>query len=164
MLVLKLTIDMKQYLLDTFNFNDAANKQMLQKIKILPDTEKAIKYFSHLINSQNKWIERIVQNPEALQMNWWEPLYTLDELEEKWNSSLQRWLDYIAVKTEEELHTEVIFTGYDGAKWAATPADIALQLNYHSIHHRAQLQTIVRKQGIEPDFIDYIGTKYRRLG
>ena len=41
--------------------------------------------------------------------------------------------------------------------------DIALQLNYHSIHHRAQIQSIIRKQGIEPDFVDYIGTVYRKL-
>ncbi len=155
---------MKQYLLDTFKFNDAANKQMLQKIKILPDKETGIKYLSHLINSQNKWLERILQNPEALQMSWWGPVYTLNELEEKWNSSVQRWINYIASKTDDELNTEVTFTGFDGAKWAAVITDIALQLNYHSIHHRAQLQTIIRSQGVEPDFIDYIGTKYRRLG
>jgi len=64
---------------------------------------------------------------------------------------------------EEELSTEVTFTGFDGGLYAATPKDIALQLNYHSIHHRAQMQTIIRKQGVEPDFVDYIGTKYRKL-
>jgi uncharacterized damage-inducible protein DinB len=41
--------------------------------------------------------------------------------------------------------------------------DIALQLNYHSIHHRAQMQVLIRQQGMEPDFIDYIGTKYRKV-
>ena len=41
--------------------------------------------------------------------------------------------------------------------------DIALQLNYHSIHHRAQMQMLIRQQGIEPDFIDYIGTKYKKV-
>ena len=112
---------MKQYLSDAFKFNDAANKQMLQKIKLLPDKEPGIKYLSHLINSQNKWLERILRNPEAQQMDWWNPVYLLDELEVKWNSSVQRWLDYIASKTEEELYTEVMFTGYDDAKWTATP-------------------------------------------
>jgi uncharacterized damage-inducible protein DinB len=41
--------------------------------------------------------------------------------------------------------------------------DIALQLNYHAIHHRAQIQVLIRQQGLEPDFIDYIGTKYHKL-
>jgi len=85
-------------------------------------------------------------------------------LETEWNKSLQLWLQYINGLTEEELKREVEFTGFDGARWAATPWDIALQLNYHSIHHRAQIQTIIRQQGLEPDFVDYIGTRYRRIG
>ena len=51
-----------------------------------------------------------------------------------------------------------------GATWTARLADIARQLNFHSIHHRAQIQMLIRAQGIEPDFVDYIGTRYRRLG
>jgi uncharacterized damage-inducible protein DinB len=66
-------------------------------------------------------------------------------------------------KTEEEIFAEVEFTGYDGGRWKARLIDIALQLNYHSIHHRAQMQMLIRQQGIEPDFIDYIGTKYKKL-
>jgi uncharacterized damage-inducible protein DinB len=96
-------------------------------------------------------------------MDWWEPIYRLEELEQKWNESLGQWVNLLETITEEELIEEKKFIGYDGAHWAATLKDIALQLNYHSIHHRAQIQTIIRKQGLEPDFVDYIGTKYKRL-
>ena len=154
---------MKQYLLDSFMFNSTANKKMLSKIRTLPDKEQCIKYFSHLINSQYKWMARLLQNPKAAEMSWWDPVYPLEELEGEWDKSLALWMDYIHSKTEAELEQEVIFTGFDGSRWAASPKDIALQLNYHSIHHRAQMQTIIRGQNIEPDFIDYIGTKYRRL-
>jgi len=41
----------------------------------------------------------------------------------------------------------VEFIGYDGAKWKAELVDIALQLIYHSIHHRAQMQMLIRQQG-----------------
>lgn len=155
---------MKQYLLETFHFNDAANKAMLEKIKQLPDATECIRYLSHLINSQKKWMARIQQDPAAPQMSWWDPVYAYDDLAAEWNNSLQPWLDLIAGSTEQQLFEEVEFTGYDGARWAAKPVDIALQLNYHSIHHRAQMQLFIRAQGVEPDFIDYIGTKYRRLG
>jgi uncharacterized damage-inducible protein DinB len=154
----------KQYLTDTFHFNDGANREMMKKLTSLPDKTMVLKHLSHLINSQNKWMERIIQNPEANTLSWWDPVYAEEELLLKWETSVQRWLDFIASKSEEELNTEVIFTGFDGAQWAATPADIALQLNYHSIHHRAQIQLFIREQGVEPDFIDYIGTKYRRIG
>ena len=152
-----------QYLLDTFQFNDNANRQMIEKIKQLPDKKEAIKYMSHLANSQYKWMARIMQDPNAPKMDWWEPLYNLEELETEWTKSLQLWINYLENKTDEEISREVNFIGFDGSLYAATPKDIMLQLNYHSIHHRAQIQTLIRQQGQQPDFIDYIGTVYRKL-
>jgi len=154
---------MIKYLLDTFSYNDLTNRKLLSKIAELPDKQEAIKLFSHLINSQYKWMARITHDPRAKKMSWWDPMYTEDQLEQEWTKSLALWINYLKSQTEKELDTEVTFVGIDGSKWAATPKDIALQLNYHSIHHRAQIQTLIRKQGLEPDFVDYIGTKYRRL-
>jgi len=156
-------MQLNAYLIETFNYNDQTNKKLLGKIKMLNDQTEAIKLFSHLINSQYKWMARIKQDPIAPQLSWWEPVFHFDELEVEWTKSLTPWLEYIAKKREEELSTEVSFIGFDKAWWAATPKDIALQLNYHSIHHRAQIQTIIRQQGFEPDFVDYIGTRYRKL-
>lgn len=156
-------MQMREYLLSTFRYNDATNRKLIDKIRSLPDKERSIRYFSHLINSQYKWMARINQDPKAPGMSWWDPVYELEHLEIEWERSLSLCVNFIEGLTEEQLFEEVIFTGFDGAKWAATPVDIALQLNYHSIHHRAQIQTLIREQGIEPDFVDYIGTKYRRI-
>ncbi len=154
---------MKEYLIETFLFNDGMNKNMLKKITELTDKEGCVKYFSHLINSQNKWMTRIVDDETARTMSWWDPVYQFEKLEGKWNESLQIWIDYLHDKTEQEIFDEVEFTGYDGGRWKARLIDIALQLNYHSIHHRAQMQMLIRQQGKEPEFIDYIGTKYKKL-
>jgi uncharacterized damage-inducible protein DinB len=154
---------MRDYLLDTFRYNDSTNRKLLKKINLLPEKTPSTRYFSHLINSQYKWMARINQDPMAPEMSWWDPVYPFDHLEEEWQKSLEPWINYIQSMTDEELNTEVSFTGFDGDRWAATPLDIALQLNYHSIHHRAQIQTLIREQGIEPDFVDYIGTKYRKI-
>jgi uncharacterized damage-inducible protein DinB len=156
-------MNLKDYLIDTFSFNSTANKNLLKKIQQLADKENSIKLFSHLINSQYKWMARILKDPKAPTMSWWDPVYEFDQIEMEWEKCLKLWTDYIQPKTEEELCTEVQFTGFDGGTWAATPKDIAIQLNYHSIHHRAQIQTLIRQQGLEPDFVDYIGTKYRKL-
>ena len=154
---------MKTYLMNTFNYNSAANKRLLEKIKLLPVKEECVKLFSHLANCQYKWMARIKQDEGASEMSWWEPVYDLEALESEWEKSLDQWIKYIDVTTEEALSTEVTFIGFDGGIYAATPMDIALQLNYHSIHHRAQMQTMIRQQGLEPDFLDYIGTKFRKL-
>ena len=158
------TMELKNYLVEAFRYNDITNKKLLLKIKLLDDEDESVKFFSHIINCQYKWLARIMQDPNAYQMSWWDPVYGIYQLEDEWNKSLELWLDYIDATSEEQLLTEVEFTGFDGARWAATPKDIILQLNYHSVHHRAQIQTIIRQQGGEPDFVDYIGTKYRRIG
>ncbi len=154
---------MKNYLMDTFKYNDDANKKLLNKIKLLGNKGESVKFFSHLINSQDKWMARIMHDPAAKKMSWWEPLYDFEKLEDEWTKSLNTWIDYISSKTEEELSEAVKFVGFDDTVWEATQQDIALQLNYHSIHHRAQIQTLIRQQGIEPDYLDYIGTKYKKL-
>lgn len=156
-------MSMKQYLIETFLFNDSMNKNMLKKINELTDRRGCVKHFSHLVNSQNKWMARITQNEKAPEMSWWDPVYPFKKLGERWNESLQAWISYLQNKTEEEIFEEAEFTGYDGGRWRARLIDIALQLNYHSIHHRAQMQMLIRQQGIEPDFIDYIGTKYKKV-
>lgn len=154
---------MKDYLTDTFRYNDFANTKLVEKIRLLPDKTEAIKLVSHLANCQYKWMARITGDPRAVEMSWWEPVYVIDDLIPEWKKSLQPWIDYINAHSDEALSREVTFTGFDGGTWAASPKDIALQLNYHSIHHRAQIQTIIRSQGLEPDFLDYIGTKYRKV-
>jgi uncharacterized damage-inducible protein DinB len=156
-------IEIKQYLIETFRFNDHANAQALEKIKQIPEKEDAIKFFSHMINSQDKWMARILQDSTAQERSWWNPFYPLEDLQAEWNRSLKAWLSFLAEKTEEQLFQDVTFIGYDGGKFAAKLKDIALQLNYHSIHHRAQIQYLIRQQGMEPEFVDYIGTVYRKL-
>lgn len=153
---------MKQYLIETFRFNDMANRKMIEKIRQLPDATEPVRFMSHLINSQNKWMERMLQYPQDPDMDWWAPVYTLDELLPQWEESVNRWITFLKQHDETQLFEEAHFVGHDGGHWSAPIKDIALQLNYHSIHHRAQIQMMIRAQGVEPDFIDYIATAYTR--
>src|SRR5689334_19658761 len=154
---------MKEYLISTFKYNDFANRKLIGKVAQLPDQAQCIKLISHLINCMYKWLARVKQVPNAHEMSWWDPLYKYEELESKWSDSVQQWIDFIQGKSEEEIAQVARFIGFDGGHWEAKIVDIALQLNYHSIHHRAQMQTIIRQQGLEPDFLDYIGTVYRKI-
>ena len=106
---------------------------------------------------------RILLDPKAQEMSWWDPVYNFGNLQNEWTKSLDLSIKYILIRTEDGLSTRPTFIGFENGIWAVTPTDIALQLNYHSIHHRAQIQSIIRQQGIEPDFVDYIGTKYTKI-
>src|SRR5689334_15626799 len=100
-------MDMRKYITDTFRYNDYANKKVLEKIRLLPDKTQCIKFFSHLINCQYKWMARITHDPKAFEMSWWEPVYALDDLEKEWSRSLQVWLDFLSRHTDEEISKEV---------------------------------------------------------
>jgi uncharacterized damage-inducible protein DinB len=152
---------MKQYLIDTFKFNDYANKTVLQAIKKMSEPEKAVYLFSHLINSQNKWMAGIMNKPNLTEYEWFKPVYKLDELEAKWEESLNTWLNFLEGKSEDDLEQEIIYEFAKG-KIGAKIIDTALQLNYHSIHHRAQIATLLRQQNIAPPFVDYIGRVLKR--
>ena len=158
---------MKEHLLDLFRFNEQTNLGLLGKIEKLPridDRDECLRFFSHLILSQRKWMARIQHDPNAWNLDWWLPVYPFERLAAEWKESVQAWCDFIGEKSPAELATEQTFIGRDGGTWVATPQDIVLQLNFHSIHHRAQIQYILRRANIDPDFVDYIGTKYRKLG
>lgn len=155
---------MKSHLIDLFQFNDTVNRKMIAKIAQMPAQEVPIKLMSHLVHSQDKWLARLAMDPDANKREWFGPSFSLEALENEWIRSVNAWIEFLNAKTEDEVLTPVQWEGYDGAQWEARLCDIALQLNFHGIHHRAQIQTMVRQQGLEPDFLDYIGTKYKRLG
>lgn len=154
---------MKEYLLSFFEFNDATNRRILARILELPDPREAVRLFSHMINSQLKWYARITHDPRAIEMDWFNPLYPMAELQTQWEKSLILWVGFLNELEDEDLLKEVRFSGPDNGTWYAQVKDIPLQLNYHAIHHRAQIQMIIRNQGLQPDFIDYIGTVYRKV-
>lgn len=156
-------MDLKQYLLDTFAFNDRANRQALAKMAELPDPAECVRLFSHLVNSQDKWLARLTLYPSDPGLHWWKPVYERNALEREWERSLEAWRDFLERQEERALFEPVRWVGFDGAEWTAALKDIPLQLNYHSIHHRAQIQALLRAQGLTPDFVDYIGTVYRRV-
>ncbi len=157
-------MNLSQYLIDTWNWNSSANKTVLKKIALLPDKSECIRLLSHLINCQYKWMDRINVYSEYSKLDWWEPVYELEQLIIEWDKSLKPWIDLLNNKTEDELLQKVKWVGNDQITIFTAPlSDIALQLNYHSIHHRAQMQTIIRKQGLEPAFVDYIGTRVEKV-
>ena len=57
-------MEMRQYLIDIFSYNDFAFRKLLSKVKELPDQAQCIKFLSHLINSQQKgWRVFLKTNP-----------------------------------------------------------------------------------------------------
>lgn len=155
---------MKNYLIDFFKYNNWANQKLLEVINQLPDKEESIKLFSHFIHAQDKWYNRIIKHVPDSSLSWTAPVLPLDELAGKWNKSVNAWIDLIETKTEDDLQLNVIFNrGHDGREMGIKLMDLCLQLNYHSIHHRAQINKLISQQGLTPPETDYIFTKLKEM-
>lgn len=148
---------MKQYLIDTFRFNDWANKRTLAAMQSLTDKKESVVLFSHLIRAQDKWMKRIENNPAETQIKWFDAPFEFEELASRWNESLDDWLVFLRDLKNEDLLKEIRFAPMpDEPEGANRLLDVALQLNYHSILHRAQICLRMHDQGFEPPHVDYI--------
>lgn len=58
------------YLIDTFQFNDWANRRILEAMRKMPDDRESVNLFSHLIRAQNKWMRRIERDPAETEIKW----------------------------------------------------------------------------------------------
>ncbi|MFZ1676412.1 MAG: DinB family protein [Saprospiraceae bacterium] len=155
---------MKDFLIEMFDINREANIKMVSAIKKLEVQAECLRDLSHLANCQYKWLDRIMIFPNESELDWWNPVYTPEELPFHFKESTQRWISYMSDMNEDELDLIKNYIGYDGSTWEARLKDIALQLIFHSFHHRAQIQMMIRAQGHRPGFIDYIGYKQKKTG
>ncbi len=154
---------MKQYLIDTFKYNHWANKKLLEAILQLPDKKEPIRLYSHLITSQDKWFNRITKELDDVGLNWFGLVFSEEELSHQWQRSVGNWINYLEKNTEDEFKKHIQITKPDGKALQVTINDVMLQLNYHSIHHRAQINTLIRQQGIKPPLTDYIFTALKEV-
>lgn len=155
---------MKEYLLNTFRYNDWANKQLLDAISTLPDKGEVIKLFSHLITAQDKWFNRIVKEKEDSAFSWSDPVFTEEELAGQWKQSVDKWIHFLENHTDPVLEEPIIFNrASDGKAMSVSIKNVMLQLNYHSIHHRAQINSLMSKLGIKPPATDYIFTALKEM-
>jgi uncharacterized damage-inducible protein DinB len=154
---------MKEYITGFFHFNDWANRKILTTISLLPEKNEPLRLFSHMISCQHKWLNRITQEIPDSSLVWTGPIYSLEECRTLWDIHTGKWVAFLESLPEAQLKKDIQYQSSDGGRFSSTIEDIALQLNYHSIHHRAQIMTMIRQQGVPPPAADYILLKRKTL-
>jgi len=147
---------MKEYLVEFFQFNDWAIRKILETVAALPSKDEPVRLVSHMIIAQKKWFNRIVKEVPDSSLPWIGQIFSLEECRSMWKSQTERWINFLKGCSEADLRKDIVYQSSEGGKFSSTVTDIALQLNYHAIHHRAQIMTMIRQQGITPPPLDYI--------
>lgn len=142
---------------DAFEYTYHFNQELIQFFQneqiIVPD--KSIQLLNHLINAQQIWNERILNEPNTIGV--WEirALGNLKTINQKnYHQSLSI-LDTIA------LDKKIDYANSKGTVFSNTAQDILFHTINHATYHRAQIATDLKANGIEPINTDYIF--YKRM-
>ncbi|HEX7367707.1 MAG TPA: DinB family protein [Pelobium sp.] len=143
---------MKQFFKELFDYSNNANQkifEVLNKAKAL-DCQKSISLFSHLLNAQHIWNNRIGGRPVAYAV--WD-LHSINQCElinkDNYKQSLH-------ILDNVDLDEIIGYKITSGAAFQNSVSDILFHVINHSTYHRAQIVSDLKQNGIEPINTDYI--------
>lgn len=148
---------MKKYFLDLFEYNNWANDKIILKLHELNyefKEQHPLKILSHIISSQDTWLER-VKGTKTYNIFLWEE-YSIQEIEVLSISSHKGWIKFISKMSEKNFDSVCSYKNSKGEKNSRSYQDIIQHLINHSSYHRGQINQILRMNNIEPVITDFI--------
>ena len=146
------------------NFNTWANANIFSSCKKLDDTEYKKDrgaFFSsihgtlnHLLVVDKAYISRIKGKDhglKSLDQILYEKLFQLEEARIKEDKRL---VDLVNSLSEESIHKEITYTGFETGNTTYTINIILITLFNHQTHHRGQIHNMLSQAGIKPPQID----------
>lgn len=146
---------MKSRLLRLFNYNDWANEQVSGALCSIPGIpDHAVKLMSHIIASQDVWLER-VQGTHNWSIQFWD-IYTAQECMVLSSQSSKDWLKFIRKCRAQDFDRLIRYKNSKGNEYETPFIEIAEHVLFHSAYHRGQINLILRGGNIEPVKTDFI--------
>lgn len=148
---------MKKYFLDLFEYNNWANDKIihrLHEVEIDFTNPSPLKILSHVVASQDAWLER-VNNRKSYNIFLWEE-YSLQEIEVLSLNSHKGWLRFISKLDENDFNKMCEYKNSGGIRNSKTYQDIFQHVINHSTYHRGQINLTFRMNSIEPLKLDFI--------
>lgn len=137
---------------DTFEYNYHFNQELIQLFEKEKQNipEKSIKLLNHLINAQEIWNARILN--QSISVDVWE----IRPLENLKNHNETNYNQSISILNSIELSKKTEYKNSKGIEFSNTVQDVIFHVINHSTYHRAQIASDLKANGIEPINTDYI--------
>lgn len=148
---------MKNYFLDLFEYNNWANDRIinrLQEINCQFKDQDPFKLFSHIISTQETWLER-VKGTKSYNIFLWD-VFSIQELEILSMKNHKDWVKFINKLVEKKITSICKYKNSNGKQQESSYQDIFQHVINHSTYHRGQINQIFRMNGIEPVVTDFI--------
>lgn len=142
---------MKTFFKDLFNYHNQINTKLIGLFLDNPDkiSDRAIFLLSHCLNAHQIWNSRILKS-DSVGVN------DLHSIEECKTMSEENHTNTLAILEQFNLVDDIEFKNPKGDVFANCVQEMLFQIANHFSHHRGQIMSELRQNGIEPFISDYI--------
>jgi uncharacterized damage-inducible protein DinB len=146
---------MKRFFIEYFQYNDWANEQIINALKSTQSLPpKCLQLISHIISSQDVWLERIAGNHDW-NIELWDS-YSLIECSLLSEQSSQKWMNLIRKSREKDFDNIVSYKNTKGNSYETLMREIVAHVLNHSSYHRGQINQLLVDNRLNPAPVDYI--------
>jgi len=143
---------MKSFFKELYEYSHHFNQRLMEIFLAHQDatSDRSLQLLNHLVNAQHVWNSRILGISPRLgvwDLHLFEDLKSLDI--ENMNQS-------IYILDQKDLENIISYTNTKGGQYSNIIRDILFHVINHSTHHRAQISSDLKINGIEPIPMDYV--------
>ena len=142
---------LKPFFQEIFEYHHHFNQKLITEIKAhlshLP--ERTLPLFCHTLNAHQIWNARI-QNQTPVGVN---DVHSIDSCIALDSNN---YYDTIKIINNEDMERLVVYKNSKGQQFVNKVQDILFHVANHSTHHKGQIISDFRKEGIDPIVTDYI--------
>ncbi len=142
---------MKDKITDLLKYTFHYNREIIVLLKnnLSQLDEKAIQLIDHTINAHQIWNSRVLKEQSF-------GVWQKNEVE-NWEMINERnFENSIRILNNFDLEERVIYQNSKGDQFENTVFEMIFHVINHSTYHRGQINSLLKKSGIEPLFTDYI--------
>ena len=142
---------MKEFFKDIFEYHHHFNQKLVALFIENKDSlsERTIPLFSHNINAHQIWNSRILgKTPLGVHQ-----LHNLETCKSLDDSNLE---DTLLIISEFDFGKRIKYKNSSGGEFENSVQEILFHISNHSTHHKGQLISDLRQNGIAPMITDYI--------
>lgn len=139
-----------------FIYNDWANHHALEALRAMDSPSvRASRVFGHLLIAEKTWLKRILYDQDTTGFNFWQEM-SLSQYEMLVNENRETCAAFLSDCTEEKLDAKATYKNSKGIEYRTTYRDVLTHVLFHSAYHRGQVAIMMREDGGEPAYTDYI--------
>lgn len=145
-------MELANFFKEAFEYNHHFNKEIIKLIienspKV---SEKTINLINHILNAQQIWNERIINETNKI------GVWDIRELNELLSINERNYSESLNILSSLELNKTLSYKTSKEVEFNNSIKDILFHVINHSTYHRGQIASELKTSGIEPISTDYI--------